>query len=152
LESVRTVQSSSPTGSGNATNGVQPQLYDCNNQWPRKWWLPDGSGVSYSDGRTTGTSCGVRCHLGSDHYSGRTGATATITATGRIALLCGRDIGNGIAALSIDGGPGRDGEGILWVSPSLMPGSHVRRIRNASSKNPAAQAAFIGFDRAEVYP
>ncbi|WP_344489699.1 family 43 glycosylhydrolase [Streptomyces enissocaesilis] len=149
---------------GNTTNGVQLQLYDCNNQWPQQWQLPaaGSSTVSYSAGWSIGTTCGTQCYQGDDHYTNQSGATATITFTGaQIALLGVRDVGNGIAALSIDGGPEttvdyygpvRDGERVLWVSPRLSPGPHTLRIRNTGTKQSASQATYIGFDRAEIYP
>jgi GH43 family beta-xylosidase len=147
---------------GNTTNGVQLQIYDCNNQWPQSWLLPAAGGVSYSTGWIANPSCGNQCYQGDDHYTSQTDATATITFTGRrIALLGVRDIGNGIAGVSIDNGPEaavdyygpvRDGERVLWVSPTLAPGTHVLRIRNTGTKNPASQANYLGVDRAEVYP
>ncbi|MEU3509192.1 family 43 glycosylhydrolase [Streptomyces longwoodensis] len=151
---------------GNTANGTQLQLWDCNSQWPQVWHLPAAAGgtntISYSAGWTAGTGCGVQCYRGDDHYSDQSGATATITFTGRrITLLGVRDVGNGIAALSVDNGaeatvdyygPVRDGERVLWVSPQLSAGTHVLRIRNTGTRNSASQATYIGFDRAEVYP
>ncbi|MDL4818484.1 family 43 glycosylhydrolase [Actinomadura opuntiae] len=149
---------------GNTANGTQLQIYDCNNQWPQSWHLPAGGGtgsVRYSGNWSAGTSCGVQCYRGNDHYTDQSGAAATITFTGtKIALLGVRDVGNGIAALSIDNGPEvtvdyygpvRDGERVLWVSPQLGAGTHVLRIRNTGTKSSASQATYIGFDRAEVY-
>src|SRR5690606_25962663 len=79
---------------------------------PGAYWINDdgrssGDGtVTYEGDWNSGTGCAAQCFWGDDHFSDQAGHTATFTFTGtRIALLSVRDTGNGIAAISIDGGP-----------------------------------------------
>jgi GH43 family beta-xylosidase len=131
------------------------------------YWINDdgrssGEGsVAFTGTWNSGTGCAAQCFWGDDHWSDQAGNTATISFTGtRIALLSVRDTGNGIAALSIDGGPEervdfhgaiRTGESLQYLSPKLPYGSHTLRIRVTGEHNPDAQAAFVSVDRAEVY-
>ncbi|MEV0779773.1 glycoside hydrolase family 43 protein [Streptomyces sp. NPDC050433] len=118
--------------------------------------------VSYGGAWSSGSGCAVQCFWGNDHWSGATNATATFRFTGtRIALLSVKDTGNGIAAISVDGGPEqrvdyygtpRVGEQLQYISPKLAPGSHTLTVRVTGEKNPASGAAIISVDRAEVYP
>ncbi|MGX6608447.1 hypothetical protein ACWKSP_40965, partial [Micromonosporaceae bacterium Da 78-11] len=118
--------------------------------------------VTYAGAWTAGSGCGNQCYQGDDTYTSAPGATATITFTGRqIILLSVKDVGNGIAAVSVDGatettadlyGPVRDGHRVQYVSPVLNPGTHTLRLRNTGNHNPASNATYIGFDRAEIYP
>lgn len=118
--------------------------------------------VSYSGAWSSGSGCAVQCFWGNDHWSGATNATATFRFTGtRIALLSVKDTGNGIAAISVDGGPEqrvdyygapRVGEQLQYVSRTLAPGAHTLTVRVTGEKNPAASAPVISVDRAEVYP
>lgn len=70
------------------------------------------------------------------------------------------DTGNGIAALSIDGGPEqrvdyyssiRVGEQLLYLSPALTPGPHTLKLRVTGDKNPASGSTVISLDRIEVF-
>ncbi|RAS32550.1 hypothetical protein BCL80_104449 [Streptomyces avidinii] len=71
-----------------------------------------------------------------------------------------RDTGNGIAALSVDGGPEqrldyygspRTGETLQYLSPKLPNGRHTLRIRVTGEHGDRSGASFISVDRAEVY-
>ncbi|WP_245239366.1 sugar-binding domain-containing protein [Streptomyces sp. MZ04] len=96
-----------------------------------------------------------------DHWSDQAGNTATYTFTGtRIALLSVRDTGNGIAAISVDGGPEqrvdfhgalRTGETLQYLSPRLDNGRHTVRVRVTGEHNGQSQGSFVSVDRAEVY-
>lgn len=102
------------------------------------YWINDdgrssGAGtVSYTGAWNSGSGCATQCFWGDDHWNERAGDTATFTFDGtRIALLSVRDTGNGIAALSIDGGPEqrvdlygsiRTGETLQYLSPRLPRG------------------------------
>ncbi|MBP8537420.1 family 43 glycosylhydrolase [Streptomyces sp. MK37H] len=120
----------------------------------------DGS-VSYTGTWNSGTGCATQCFWSDDHWSDRAGNTATFSFTGtRIALLSVRDTGNGIAALSIDGGPEqrvdfygaiRTGETLQYLSPRLPSGRHTLRIRVTGEHNAQSGASFVSVDRAEVY-
>ncbi|KAB8162269.1 family 43 glycosylhydrolase [Streptomyces sp. 3MP-14] len=131
------------------------------------YWIND-DGRSSGDGTVTfegdwnsGTGCAAQCFWGDDHWSDQPGATATFTFTGtRIALLSVRDTGNGIAAISVDGGPEervdlhgpiRVGEALQYLSPRLPHGTHTLTIRVTGERNPESGAAFVSVDRAEVY-
>ncbi|WP_188195001.1 family 43 glycosylhydrolase [Nonomuraea sp. SYSU D8015] len=117
--------------------------------------------VAYAGAWQSGSQCGTQCFWGNDHWSGQAGATATIRFTGtRVALLSVRDAGNGIAAISIDGGPEqrvdlysaiRVGEELNYVSPVLPAGPHTLRVRVTGEKNPASDGTVISLDRIEVY-
>jgi GH43 family beta-xylosidase len=152
------------TPNGATANGVQLQLYDCNGQWPQVWQAPGGTGgtrIAFAGSWTHGTGCGNQCYRGDDTYTATAGDSATITFTGRkIALLSVRDVGNGIAALSIDNGPEttadfygpvRDGQRLQYLSPDLPAGQHTLRLRNTGRRNPASNADYIGVDRVEIY-
>ncbi|GAA4983627.1 GH43 family beta-xylosidase [Nonomuraea thailandensis] len=117
--------------------------------------------VQYGGTWQSGSGCGNQCFQGNDHWSGQAGATATIRFTGtQVALLSVRDWGNGIAAISIDGGPEqhldyysgiRVGEELNYLSPVLPAGPHTLRIRVTGSRNPASGSTVISLDRIEVY-
>ncbi|AXK32490.1 hydrolase [Streptomyces armeniacus] len=118
--------------------------------------------VTYTGNWNSGSQCGAQCFHGDDHWSEEAGATATIRFNGtRLALLSVKDTGNGIAAVSVDGGAEqrvdfhgstRVGEQLQWVSPRLEPGEHTVTVRVTGEKNPESGAAFVSVDRAEVYP
>jgi GH43 family beta-xylosidase len=117
--------------------------------------------VEYGGAWLSGSGCGTQCFWGDDHWSGQPNATATIRFTGRqVALLSVRDHGNGIAAISIDGGPEqrvdyysdiRVGEEMNYLSPVLAPGPHTLRVRVTGDRNPASSGTAISMDRIEVY-
>jgi GH43 family beta-xylosidase len=131
------------------------------------YWINDdgrssgGGQVVYQGEWNSGTGCQAQCFWSDDHWSDRTGNTATFTFTGtRIALLSVRDTGNGIAAVSVDGGPEqrvdfygapRTGETLQYLSPRLPSGPHTLRIRVTGEHNTSSTASFVSVDRAEVY-
>lgn len=130
-------------------------------------WINDtdeGTGdlqVSYTGTWSSGTGCAAQCFFGNDHWSSEVGATATFHFTGKqIALLSVRDVGNGIAGISIDGGAEtfhdyygdpRVGESLQYISPVLEAGPHTLTVRVTGDHNASASAAVISIDRAEVY-
>ncbi|MFB4264160.1 glycoside hydrolase family 43 protein [Nonomuraea sp. GTA35] len=117
--------------------------------------------VTYAGTWQSGSGCGNQCFWSDDHWSGQAGATATVTFTGsRVALLSVRDRGNGIAAVSIDGGPEqrvdyysgiRVGEQLNYLSPVLPRGQHTLRVRVTGERNPASGSTVISMDRIEVF-
>jgi GH43 family beta-xylosidase len=117
--------------------------------------------VEYTGTWQSGSGCGNQCFWSNDHWSGQTGATATIRFTGaRVALLSVRDTGNGIAAISIDGGAEqrvdfysgiRVGEQLNYLSPALTRGPHTLRVRVTGERNAASSSTVISMDRIEVY-
>ncbi|WP_112248473.1 glycoside hydrolase family 43 protein [Kribbella monticola] len=131
------------------------------------YWINDtdaGTGsnqVEYAGTWNSGSGCGNQCFWGNDHWSGETNASATIRFTGaKVALLSVVDTGNGIAGLSIDGGPEqrvdyyssiRVGEQLVYVSPALPAGPHTLKVRVTGDKNPASSSTVISLDRIEVY-
>ncbi|MFJ5592734.1 family 43 glycosylhydrolase [Streptomyces noursei] len=131
------------------------------------YWINDdgrssGPGqVSYQGAWNSGKGCAAQCFWGDDHWSDRTGNTATFTFTGtRIALLSVQDTGNGIAALSVDGGPEkrvdfyaspRTGETLQYLSPRLPSGKHTLRVRVTGEHGAPSTGSFVSVDRAEVY-
>lgn len=118
--------------------------------------------VEYSGAWSSGSGCGVQCYLGNDHWSGTAGHTATFRFTGtQIALYSVRDTGNGIAAMSIDGGPEqlvdyhgdpRVGQHLNYLSPKLAAGGHTLRVRVTGTKNGSASWTAVSIDRADVWP
>ncbi len=131
------------------------------------YWINDdnrssGAGsVRYDGAWNSGGGCGAQCFWGDDHWSDQGGATVTWTFTGtRIALLSVRDVGNGIAAMSVDGAPEltvdyyagiRQGEQVNYISPTLGYGVHTLRVRVTGDHNGSSAASFISIDRAEIY-
>jgi GH43 family beta-xylosidase len=127
--------------------------------------------ITYSGTWNSGSTCGVQCFWDDDSYSNTAGATATYSFTGtQLALLSVRDIGNGIAAISVDGGPEqrvdyygvrtyagaapqaiRVGEAVNFITPRLSNGPHTVRVRVTGEKNAASNNTFISIDRAEVW-
>jgi GH43 family beta-xylosidase len=118
--------------------------------------------VTYTGNWNSGSGCGVQCFHGDDHWSGNAGDTATFHFTGtQIALLSVRDVSNGVAAISIDGGPEstvdyygspRVGQQLNYLSPVLPAGEHTLTVRVTGQKNPSSGSTVISIDRAEVYP
>lgn len=132
------------------------------------YWINDdgrssGAGsVTFAGGTwNSGTGCGVQCFWGDDHWLDQAGATATFTFAGtRIALLSVRDVGNGYADISIDGGAAqrvdyygavRTGEVVQYLSPRLASGQHTLQIRVTGTHDGSSSASFISVDRAEVF-
>jgi hypothetical protein len=144
---------------------------------PSTGWINDdgrSSGVgslTYSGTWNSGNGCAAQCFWGDDHWTDRAGATATFTFTGtQLALLSVRDVGNGIAAISVDGGAEqrvdfyglrpyngealqriRVGEALNYLSPRMNYGTHTVTVRVTGEKHPASDAANISIDRAEVW-
>ncbi|MZD05385.1 family 43 glycosylhydrolase [Streptomyces sp. SID5785] len=132
------------------------------NHWINDDSRSSGSGsVTYTGDWNAGTGCAAQCFWGDDHWSEQAGATATFGFSGtRIALLSVQDTGNGIAAISVDGGPEqrvdfygaiRTGERLQYLSPRLANGPHTLRVRVTGEHNASSGAAFVSVDRAEVY-
>jgi hypothetical protein len=126
------------------------------------YWINDtDSTVEYAGNWSSGSGCGNQCFWGNDHWSGQTNASATIRFSGtKVALLSVLDTGNGIAAISIDGGPEqridyyssiRVGEQLIYVSPTLPAGPHTLKVRVTGDKNPSSGSTVISLDRIEVY-
>lgn len=118
--------------------------------------------VKYAGNWQSGSGCGNQCFRGDDHFTQEKGATVTFTFTGtQIALFSVRDVGNGYATFSIDGGPESDridyysdtrvGEHPNYISPKLDPGKHTLRVTVTGEKNPDSGAAMISIDRAEIW-
>lgn len=118
--------------------------------------------VEYSGTWSSGSGCGNQCFRGDDHWSDQTDATATFRFTGtQLALFSVRDVGNGIAAISIDGGPEtrhdyysspRQGQVMNYRTPELPPGDHTVTVRVTGERNPNSGSTVISIDRAEVWP
>lgn len=108
-----------------------------------------------------GSGCGVQCYYGNDHWSNVTNNAAIVHFYGtQVALLSVADVGNGIAGMSLDGGPEtsvdyyasiRQGEQLQYVTPVLARGNHTLRIRVTGNKDNASGATYISIDRAEIY-
>ncbi|MEU4245549.1 glycoside hydrolase family 43 protein [Actinoplanes sp. NPDC026619] len=134
---------------------------------PSPAWINDdgrtiGNGsLAYAGTWSSGTTCATQCFWGDDHWSGATGATATFTFTGtQLALLSVRDTGNGIAAISIDGGAEtnadfygalRVGESLHYLTPKLANGTHTVRVRVTGTKSSASTGTVVSLDRAEIW-
>lgn len=136
---------------------------------PSSGWINDDNrssgvgSVAYTGSWSSGTGCGAGCFWGDDHWSGQAGATATFTFTGtQLALLSVKDVGNGIAAISVDGGAERRvdlfpaekirfGEVVQYLSPKLAHGRHTVKVRVTGEKNAASNGTVVSIDRAEVW-
>jgi len=78
-----------------------------------------------------------------------------------IRLLASKDPSNGIAAVSLDGGPEerldlyapqRVDQALLFESPLLPRGDHVLTVRVTGEKGPEAHHAVVPADRADILP
>ncbi len=117
--------------------------------------------VQYAGNWSSGSGCGNQCFWGNDHWSNQVNASATIRFSGtKVALLSVMDVGNGIAGISIDGGPEqrvdyhssiRVGEQLVYISPTLPAGPHTLKVRVTGDKNPSSSNTVISLDRIEVY-
>ena len=147
----------------NTASGTRLALWDCNNLAPQVYHLPAATQkAQYAGNWSAGSSCGVQCFWGNDHWSSEVNASVTYSFNGsRVALLSVKDTGNGIAAVSIDGGAetlvdlyaaARSGEQLQWLSPALFSGNHTLRVRVSGQKNNASSGITISADRVEVYP
>ncbi|NUR63300.1 MAG: hypothetical protein HOV87_32270 [Catenulispora sp.] len=110
-----------------------------------------------------GTATGVSdLHNGTAHWSNTTGGTATYTFTGSGATIWGvKDVDQGIAAFSVDGGPAtyaddyaatRTPQAPLWSSSGLSPGTHTVTISNTGTKNSSSANVTLAIDYATVTP
>jgi hypothetical protein len=110
-----------------------------------------------------GTAAGVPdLHQGTAHWSNTTGGTATYTFTGSGVTVWGvKDVDQGIAAFSVDGGPvtyaddyatTRTPQAPLWSSSGLAPGTHTVTISTTGTKNSSSSHITVAIDYATVTP
>ncbi len=101
------------------------------------------------------------CYGGANHYSNTTGDTTSVAFIGTgITLYSSLDANNGIASVSIDGGPATlvDTYGAgqcnvpIYASSALASGSHTMTVRVTGTKNANAAATYIAIDRADILP
>jgi hypothetical protein len=114
----------------------------------------------FSSGWNYGASCGAFCFNGDDHYSNTNNATVNFRFTGtQVKLYGAKDPGHGIAAISIDGGSetnvdyyasSRQGQQLMYTSPTLSSGSHTVKVRLTGTKNAASSGTYITVDRADI--
>jgi len=110
---------------------------------------------------TWGTASGVSdLHGGTAHWSTTSGSTATYTFTGtQVAIHGVRDVDQGIAGFSIDGGPvtyvddyspSRLAQATLWSSFGLTSGMHTVTVTVTGTKNSSSANDIIALDDAVV--
>jgi hypothetical protein len=110
-----------------------------------------------------GTATGVSdLYQGTAHWSDTAGGTATYTFTGNGATVWGvKDHDQGIAAVSVDGGPvtyiddyatTRTAQAPLWTGSGLGSGTHTVTISDTGTKNAASTNGIIALDHATVTP
>ena len=117
--------------------------------------------LTYSSGWSSATGIGDM-YAGTVHWNAVTNATATLSFTGTgVILHLTRDVDQGIAAISVDGGtavnvddysPVRNASGIAWVSPTLADTTHTVTIRVTGTKNPASSNTVVAIDRVDIAP
>jgi O-glycosyl hydrolase len=113
------------------------------------WWGYNGSGCCGAYNATTS-------------YSGETDESVTVAFTGtKIEFYGMTSSDSGIGAISIDGGPEvqvdlfsstRQGNVLLYTSPTLASGAHTLKIRVTGTKFPLSSAAYISIDRVVIHP
>ncbi|WP_152627949.1 hypothetical protein [Streptacidiphilus neutrinimicus] len=112
---------------------------------------------------TWGTAAGVPdLHQGTAHWSNTTGGAATYTFTGSGATIWGvKDVDQGIAGFSVDGGPvtyaddyasTRTAQAPLFSTTGLGAGTHTVTITNAGTKNASSANDTVAIDYATVTP
>jgi hypothetical protein len=110
---------------------------------------------------TWGAATGVSdLYDGTAHWSTTSGSTATYTFTGsQVAIHGVRDADQGIAAISVDGGPAtyvddyspsRLAQATLWSSYGLTPGTHTVTVTVTGTKNSSSSNDIIALDDATV--
>jgi O-glycosyl hydrolase len=112
----------------------------------------------------SGTACGdpQNLYAGTTSWDGVTNDKATTSFTGtRIRLYGITDTNEGIAQVSIDGGPATDvdfysaqrhGNQLVWASLGLTPGTHTLSLVVTGRKNPLSTNYWPAIDLAEVEP
>ena len=117
-----------------------------------------GSGWQAQTGYT-----GYGYYNNSEHYSNHTGDYFTVKFTGtKIAFYAGKNNGNGIAGVSIDGGTevqadtyanvSDQGNVLVYTSAVLASGSHMLKVRVTGSKNASSSGTYISPDRVVITP
>jgi hypothetical protein len=110
-----------------------------------------------------GTAAGVSdLYQGTAHWSNTTGGTATYTFTGSGVTIWGvKDVDQGIAAFSVDGGPityaddyasTRTPQAPLFSATGLGAGTHTVTISNTGAKNSSSLNDTVAIDYATVAP
>lgn len=113
-----------------------------------------GSGWSHC------TNCGSDLYNQSNSWDLVTNDYLTISFSGtQIKFYGTQDTGHGIGAVSIDGGaesnidfysPTREGDVLLWTSPTLTAGSHVFKLRVTGTKNTNSASTYVVPDRVDI--
>jgi len=106
------------------------------------------------------TNCGADLFAGTNSWDNVAGDQVTVAFTGTQIRFYGvRDPRHGIGMVSIDGGPEttvdfytatRQGNSLLWTSPTLPPGTHTFRLRVTGTANPSATNSWVVPDRVEI--
>jgi beta-galactosidase len=106
------------------------------------------------------TNCGADLFAGTNSWDNVANDQATVAFTGTQIRLYGvRDPRHGIGMVSIDGGAetavdfynaGRQGNALLWTSPTLSAGPHTFRLRVTGTANPSATNTWVVPDRVEI--
>jgi beta-galactosidase len=122
-----------------------------------------GTGLNqfnYTGGWQSCTNCGPDLFAGTNSWSNLTNDQVTVAFTGTQIRLYGvRDPGHGIGMVSIDGGPetpvdfynpARQGNALVWTSPTLPTGQHTLRLRVTGTANPSATNTWVVPDRVEI--
>jgi len=111
------------------------------------WWGYNGSGC-----------CGA--YNGTTSYSAETNESVTVAFNGtRIEFYGMTSSDSGYGAVSIDGGPetqvsfyssARQGNVLLYASPTLAPGNHTLKIRVTGTKPAASTNVYLSIDRVVI--
>jgi hypothetical protein len=118
----------------------------------------DDSNFSYTGSWSTGSNSS--CYMGSNHFSATAGNTYQVSFEGSQATLFA-SVGteNGIAGISVDGGPetyvdtynsSYDCSTPVFVTPQLVNGEHTITVEVTGYENAASSGANIGANRLEV--
>ncbi|MEY9892475.1 hypothetical protein ABIA31_006152 [Catenulispora sp. MAP5-51] len=115
----------------------------------------DDTAASYT-GSWGNAGC-AGCYGGANHYTNSTGAAASTTVTGStISVFASQTSDNGIAAVSIDGGPAVNvnlytpGSAVfgqlVFTSPRLTYGSHTVTITCTGQSDPRSSGTYVSLD------
>ena len=106
------------------------------------------------------TNCGSELYAGTNSWDNVAGDSVTVTFTGTQIRFYGvRDPRHGIGMVSIDGGPEspvdfynstRQGNVLLWTSPTLAAGTHTFKLRVTATANPNATGTWVVPDRVDI--
>lgn len=115
---------------------------------------------NYSGSWQSCANCGTELYAGTNSWHNVANDSVTVAFPGTQIRFYGvRDPRHGIGMVSIDGGPEtavdfynptRQGNVVLWTSPTLAAGAHTFKLRVTGTANPSATGTWVVPDRVDI--